>query len=183
MTFESDKKTTLTKIDKSKKGKIDKEVLPLIKKINSSKNHYTTSSCAGRIIILARIGKKNQAKILFITHKKTNLKQVKAALKKLPKYDVWFKFEPLIMHIASRTLEHAQQLINKARAIGFRRSGIQSTKSRFVSELASTERIEAIIAQKEKLIVDDTYLKQLIKQANKKLEKNKIKIKKFYKEI
>jgi len=113
MTFESDKKSILSKLDKSKIGEIDKEVLPLVKKINRSKDHYTTSSCAGRILIMTKAKKKNQSKRLFITHKKTNLKQVKAALKVLPEETVWFKFEPLILHIASRTIADAQEMINK----------------------------------------------------------------------
>ncbi|MBW2966012.1 hypothetical protein KY342_02835, partial [Candidatus Woesearchaeota archaeon] len=52
MQFENQKKTFLKKIDKSKKGGIDKEIIPLVNKINNSRNYYTTSSCSGRIVLL-----------------------------------------------------------------------------------------------------------------------------------
>ena len=47
MAFETDKKTALTKIDKSKKGQIDEQIKPLCDLINSSVDYYTTSSCSG----------------------------------------------------------------------------------------------------------------------------------------
>lgn len=180
MTFETSKKTFLSKIDKSKKGSIDKEIKSLVKKINKSPNYYTTSSCSGRIVLLAKKSEKKQdAKWLFVSHKKTNLKEVKNALKKLPIYPVWFRFEPLIMHVAAKTIEDAQRLVNIARAVGFKRSGIQSTKKKITVEIASTEIIDAIIADKGELFVDEDYLEILIKEANKKIERNKKKIKKL----
>ena len=180
MTFEANKKTFLAKIDKSKKGSIDKEIRSLVNKINKSSDYYTTSSCAGRIVLLSKKSEKKQdAKWLLATHKKTNLKEVQNALKKIPSYPVWFRFEPLILHIAAKTIEDAQKIVNKARAVGFKRSGIQSTKRKITVEIASTEIIYTIIAEKGRFLVEDDYLKILVKEANKKLEKNKEKIKKF----
>ena len=73
MTFESNKKTILSKIDKSKKGEIDKPIKKLIILINKSKNYYTTSSCSGRIVLLAKkSGEKKGSKWLFSSHKKIN---------------------------------------------------------------------------------------------------------------
>jgi tRNA wybutosine-synthesizing protein 3 len=182
MTFDSDKKSILSKIDKSKIGSVDKEILPLIKKINSSDDYYTTSSCAGRIMIISlKSERKNEAEWLLLTHKKTSFKEVKNSLKKLPKSEVWFMQEAPILHVATRTLEDAQELVNKARGIGFRRSGIQSTKTRFIVEIVSTEKIDSIIADKGKLLVDDNYLKILVKLGNSKLIKSREKIAKFYK--
>ena len=180
MTFESDKKTTLNKIDKSKKGSIDKEILGLVNKINKSKNYYTTSSCSGRIVLLSKkSGKKQEAKWLFKSHKKITLEEIKSALKPLPKTDVYFRFEPLILHIAAENIEYAQRLVNLARNLGFKRTGIQSTKNKIIIEIASTEILETIIAKEGKLLVDSNYLKILIQEANKKLQQNNKKIKKF----
>lgn len=178
MTFESDKKTIMGKIDKSREGQIDKGIRNLVNKLNQSGNYYTTSSCSGRIVILARANKKQETDWLLKSHDKLNYNQVKKALKQLPKSPVWFRFEPLILHVASRSIEDAQILVNKAREIGFKRTGIQSIKRNIV-EIASTEFIDTIIADKGKLLVDDSYLKILIKEANKKLDANKMKISKF----
>jgi tRNA wybutosine-synthesizing protein 3 len=184
MQFQNQKKTFLAKLDKSRKGKIDKPIKSLINKINKSKNYYSTSSCSGRIVLLAKNqGEKQGAKWLFTSHKKTNLKQIKSALKNLPKTNVYFRFEPLILHIASDTIENAQKLVNKARSIGFKRTGIQSTKNKIITEIASTEILNTIIAKNKKLLITNDYLKVLIQEANKKLEQNNKKIRKFLKSI
>lgn len=181
MTFENQKKTFLAKLDKSKKGSIDKEIRPLVDLINKNPNYYTTSSCSGRIVLLSKKSeKKQEAEWLLISHKSIDLSAVKKALSNIPENEVWFRFEPLITHVAARTIEDAQKLIDNARAVGFKRSGIQSTRKKIVIEIASTEIIDAIIADKGKLLVDEDYLKILIEKANKKIEKNKNKIKRFY---
>lgn len=183
MQFQNQKKTFLRKLDKSKKGEIDKEIKSLIKLINKSKNYYTTSSCSGRIVLLAKKEKKKGSKWLFSSHKKISFKEIKNSLKTLPKQDVYFRFEPLILHVAADSIENAQKLVNKARDIGFKRTGIQSTKNKIIIEIASTEILNTIIAKNKKLLVNDSYLKVLIKEANKKIEQNNKKIKKFLKPI
>ncbi|MBW2966500.1 hypothetical protein KY342_05335, partial [Candidatus Woesearchaeota archaeon] len=179
--FENQKKTFLKKIDKSKKGDIDKEIISLVNKINKSKNYYTTSSCSGRIVLLMKkLGRKKGSKWIFSSHKKVNFKEIKKSLQNIPKQDVYFRFEPLILHVSAKTIEDAQRLVNSARDIGFKRTGIQSTKNRIVIEIASTEILNAIISRKGKLLVEDDYLKILIQEANKRLERTKEKIKEFY---
>ena len=180
MQFDNQKKTFLEKLDKSKKGSIDKEINSLVKKINSLENYYTTSSCSGRIVLIAKKSwKKQEMKWLLVSHKKVRLGEVKKALEKISKYPVWFRFEPLILHAAARTIEDAQQLVDKARAVGFKRSGIQSTKNKIAVEIASTEIMSTIIADKGKMLVGEDYLKKLVDEANKRLERNKEKIKRF----
>jgi len=184
MQFNNQKKTFLAKLDKSKKGAIDKPIKNLINKINKSKNYYTTSSCSGRIVLLAKKSeKKQETEWLFTSHKKTSLKEIKKALKEIPKQNVYFRFEPLILHIAANTIENAQKLVNSARDVGFKRTGIQSTKNKIIIEIASTEILETIIAKNRKLLINDDYLKVLIQEANKKLQQNKNKIKKFQTKI
>ena len=73
MSFENQKKVFLKKLDKSKEGHIDKEITQLVKKINSSDNYYTTSSCAGRIVLLEKKSdKKQEIRWLFKKHGKVN---------------------------------------------------------------------------------------------------------------
>ncbi len=67
MNFEKEKKDCLSKIDKSKKGSIDKKIKELVDLINSLKDYYTTSSCSGRILLIKRpkSGKKCDVDFLF----------------------------------------------------------------------------------------------------------------------
>ena len=50
--FSKLKEHSLSKIDKSKKNSIDKNIKSLINIINKSDDYYTTSSCSGRIVLL-----------------------------------------------------------------------------------------------------------------------------------
>jgi len=51
--FQKDKEIQLSRDDFSKKGSVDKKIIPLIDKINSKDEYYTTSSCSGRIMLMA----------------------------------------------------------------------------------------------------------------------------------
>ena len=84
MVFKKLKKDFLSKKDKSKAGKIDKDIKKLVDMINSFSNYYTTSSCSGRIILLTipKSGKKNEVKWLFTSHNKINFNDLKLTLKK-----------------------------------------------------------------------------------------------------
>ncbi|NQU98218.1 hypothetical protein HQ533_02020 [Candidatus Woesearchaeota archaeon] len=183
MSFEKDKERTLNKMtsnDKSNKGFVDKPVKKLIDKINKSKNYYSTSSCSGRIILIQipESGSKKEAEFIYRTHDKAKLKDVLAALKDV-KGNIWLRQEPVILHVCAKTLEDASKLLRAARLIGYKRCGLFEIEKRFLMELMSTEKIDAIIAKEGKLLVSEDYLKVLIDAANKKLERTWGKIKKL----
>ena len=167
--FDYWKKKALTKKDKSKKAKIDERIKPLLDVINKHPNFYTTSSCSGRIVLLATNDfRKPYSKWLFVSHEKTSLTQLKEALKELPKETVWLRQEPPILHVCCRTLEEAIKLVNTARSIGFKRSGIQSLEKNAV-EIASVETLEIPLTKNEKLVVTEDQLEFFLEKANKKL--------------
>jgi len=174
MSFEEDKKRTLTeKKDMSKAGGIDKQIVPLIDLINSKGDFYTTSSCAGRVLIFEKTedAKKNQVNWLLSSHEPVEMNQVKEVLKDL-KLDVWFAFQPLIMHVRARDLKNAHSLIQLAREVGLKRGGVISLEEKPLVEIQGVDEIATIIAKNGKLIIDDDYLNTLIDQANKKMAKN-----------
>ena len=185
MTFEKEKTEFLNKNDKSRKGSIDEKIIKLVDKINSLDNFYTTSSCSGRILLLAiqDSNKKNKAEFLFCSHNKIKYSDLNKIIssKKLPKNDIWFRVEPVILHIASNNIDNSKKILNLARDIGFRRSGIISIgKNKIIMELISTEKIYAIIGKNGKLLIDKNYFEILIDEGNKKLEKTWKKIDKLH---
>lgn len=199
--FEKEKKDFLTKKDKSRKGSIDIKIKKLVDKINSLKDFYTTSSCAGRILLLAipKSNKKNKVQYLFCSHKKIQYTRkskifsvleisdfhdnnIKKIIKKLPKDDVWFRVDGAILHVASSNIDSAKKFLNTARDIGFRRSGIISIgKNKIIMELISTEKIDTIVSKNGKLLINEEYFKVLVKEGDIKLEKTWRKIDKLYK--
>ncbi len=185
MSFELNKKNCLNKLDKSKIGAIDKDIRPLVDLINKSDNYYTTSSCAGRIVILAHNNhKKNECEWLLSSHDTITLEQAKKALKDIPKdKDIWLMEESTIIHIDCRTLEHAIQLLNLAKPLGFKRSGITSIGNKIILEIMATEHMDTIIGKQGQIIIDDNYLNITIQEANKKLLRTKKKIKRIEQQL
>lgn len=184
MLFDKQKKDCLNRIDKSNKKSIDRDIKPLISLINSLDDYYTTSSCSGRILLIEKkTDKKQDVRFAFAEHKTADFKAIKQSLKNLPKNDVWLKQESIIIHLCCRNLEAAERLLKVVRDIGIKRAGIINIKKRLIIEIIGTEAMETIIARKGKMLVNDDYLKTIVKEANKKLERNKKKIKELYSKI
>ena len=190
MNFQKEKKDFLIKKDKSRKGNIDAKIKKLVNRINSLGEFFTTSSCSGRIMLfsLPKSNKKNEVQYLFNSHKKIKFNETNNILNiiknKKIKDDVWLRVGGAILHVASNNMDSARKLLNIARDIGFRRSGIISLgKNRVTMELVSTENIEAIVSKKGRLLIDEDYLRVLIKEGNAKLEKAWGKIGRLYKAL
>jgi tRNA wybutosine-synthesizing protein 3 len=171
MKFQEQKAKQLSKIDKSSIGGWDKKIKGLCDKINKNKKYYTTSSCAGRIILIKVNHEKRPGSFVFRTHKKISFNELKKALKNID-YDelIEFKMGCCILHVACESLKDAQNIVNKAKQAGWKRSGIMGGKRNMV-ELHSTESISFPIMEKGKILVDDDFLRLIVKQANKKLER------------
>lgn len=173
MNFQEDKKKQLEREDKSDKGNWDEKIAKLCKKINSRKEYYTTSSCSGRVILIKDEERKERGLFLFRTHKKISLKKLKEELIKAGKLnvDINFKQEQCILHVACFDVASAQKLIDSAKFTGWKHSGIIASSDRIVCELRSTERIEFLIISKGRLLVGDGFLRVLVREANRKLER------------
>lgn len=172
------KTDVLSKIDKSSIGKWDKRILKLCRKFNLKDNFYTTSSCSGRILLMIDQEKKGEDLFLFVSHDKVSFNQLKQELNKLKTLNkrIKFKLEPCILHVNCKNLEDAQILFEKGKLAGFKRLGIIGTNHGFTFELNSTEKLEFPILDKKRLLVDDNFLKIIVEDANKKLEKSWVKI-------
>jgi len=182
MSFEQDKEKQLSRKDISNVGEWDSKIESLCNKLNKSKEYYTTSSCAGRVILLKNLIDKKPGLFIFRSHDKITFQQLKKELGKSVKNkekEVSFKQEPCILHVACKSLESAQTIVDKAKFCGWKRSGIMATRKRFVCELMSTEHTEMPIISKGKILADDNFLKILVKEANIKLERTWRKIKKL----
>ena len=172
--FAKEKSDFLRKKDKSKKGYVDKDIKEIVDEINSKKDCYTTSSCAGRIVLLEMKSKsKDECSWIFTKHDKIKFNEIKNSLKnKKIKNQIWFKQQPLILHVASRNLEAANKLLEVSRKI-FRRAGIIGiTKRKIMIEIIGDERLQTIIADKD-FVADEHYIKNLVKYANGNFTENK----------
>ena len=181
MDFQESKEKQLSMQDNSDIGEWDKHILSLCSKINSKKEYYTTSSCAGRIVLIIADEKKKSGLFLFRSHEKVNFNLLKRELEKARKTRklVYFKQEPCILHVACSFLEDARVLLDKAKLAGWKNSGIIASSGRIILEMRSTEKLEFPIITKGKILVDNDFLKLLVSEANLKLERTWEKIQKL----
>ena len=174
MNFNLQKQKQLSKLDKSSIGEWDNKIKRLCNKINNKKNYYTTSSCSGRVVFLKASSEKIRDAFLFRTHNKISFKELKNALLKISenyKGLVEFQMTCCILHVACRNLDDAFGIVNKAKLAGWKRSGVMSKAKRFMVELHSTESISFPIMNKGKILADDNFLKLVVSEVNKKLER------------
>ena len=174
MDFNKKKQEILQKEDKSSKGSVDEKIKELCVTINKSPNFVTSSSCAGRILLVKSFENKNkQPKAwIWVTHNLATKEEVSAALKNYKeKEPLTFKQESAILHIYCKSLEHAEQFIEVARNSGFKRAGIITTKKHIVIEIICLEQLAVPIFDK-KILVTEEYLGYIIKEANRKLQKS-----------
>jgi tRNA wybutosine-synthesizing protein 3 len=181
--FDKRKKDVLSKADKSNKTNWDAKISELCNKINSLNNYYTTSSCSGRVILMKDQDKKGENLFVSVYHDKISFKKLKEDLVSAArkKEKIKFKLEPCILHVSCRTFKDAEGLYNKTKTAGWKKSGIIGTKNAFTVEMNGTERLEFPIIQGGKILVDDEFLKIIVKESDKKLEKSWLKIKKLEK--
>ena len=185
--FKKEKADFLKKRDKSKKGSIDKDAVKIVSEINSKDNYYTTSICSGRIVLLEMKSKRKDKCIwLFVKHDKVKTDEILKCLQQCHKNkkilngqhlkffssEIWFKQQPIILHVACRNIDAAKRLLDTARKL-FKHSGIIGiTDKKVVVEIIGSERIETILADKN-FVADKIFIKNLIKHANKNFAENK----------
>jgi tRNA wybutosine-synthesizing protein 3 len=176
------KKNALGRVDKSVKGSFDKLLIPLINLINKNDNVFTTSSCSGRSLLLYRYGtkKKNETEWLFKTHSNPSQKDFLKTLEGVKrKGEVWLCFDPFILHIRCENLKVTDDILKVARKVGLKHSGIISLGNTYMLEIVGSDGFSSLV-YKEKLLVDENYIKTIVNIAKEKFKKNKEKIEKFY---
>ncbi len=179
--FDEQKQRQLAKDDLSKKGAIDEGIRPLVELINSLKNYYTTSSCAGRTVLLVKKSeKKFDTSWLYIDHQGADAEKIKDLLSQPPKHPVWLKQESAIVHLCCRNLKAAEKILIICKESGFKHSGILSLGKRIIVQVLSSENIETIVAAQGKLLVSEEYLQVLVDECNKKMERNRQRLQRLY---
>jgi tRNA(Phe) wybutosine-synthesizing methylase Tyw3 len=87
------------------------------------------------------------------------------------------------LHVACRSLEDAEKIYDKGKVSGWKKSGIIGMKNGFVVELNSSDKLEFPVISKNKILAGDEFLKIVVDNSNKKLEKIWNKIRRLEKAI
>jgi tRNA wybutosine-synthesizing protein 3 len=184
--FEERKKKALEKLNEAIKNKeVDEPIKNFLIKINEYKNVYTTSSCAGRIIVLVDKGSKKDS---FFAGKWHDLVKAEIVWNRIVEYSkeslVWLKQEPFILHIVCKKLKDAANIIKIARDVGFKHSGIISMKKeKIVCEINGIDRVEIPAVINGKIVISKDFFYDLIDFMNSKLLRNKYLREKFFENL
>jgi len=178
ITFSRRKSDCLKKNDKSSIGEFDERIRDLCMKINKLENFYTLSSCSGRIVLIKNLEKKQPEMFVLRSHERLSFEELKKELEDYrdnkdnkDKEDLIFKQESPIIHVACETLENAEEMLKKAQTAGMKHSGIIAISSnRIVVEMIGSEQLALPIFADGKRIVEDDFLRLLVKESNKRLE-------------
>jgi tRNA wybutosine-synthesizing protein 3 len=183
--FQQRKTSVLLRKDKSSIGEWDKKITKLCNKINSIDNFYTSSSCSGRIILMTDNNKKEHGLFLKNYHDKVSFNRLRKDLNEIIKKNklIKFKLEPCIIHIVSKSLDDAKFILEKANKSGWKNHFIISLVKNPVIELNMNERMEFPIIFEKNILVNDKFLRIVLKKSNKKLEKCWKGIEKLEKEL
>ncbi|MDH7517736.1 MAG: hypothetical protein QHH19_05275 [Candidatus Thermoplasmatota archaeon] len=165
--------------------RVDELIVPILKIINDSNKYYTSSSCAGRIVLLEipSIGDKKNARFVGIWHRTIKPKELMSKVKEAETGLLWILAQPPILHISAKTAIAADKMVKIANASGFKNSALKSIGKKIVVEVCSTERLDAPIGKDGVLFCNDEHLHLLVDIANEVIEKSMLKLNRFEQEI
>jgi len=191
LTFEKQKDRALERL---RLRGADEEIVPILSKINSSEDFFTTSSCSGRIVLISipEIGAKREAKFIGKWHRPpVSREEVQEALKLKWREgitegrEIWLLSQSPILHVACRDLEKAKALLRIAIESGFKYSGIKAISNfkdngKVMVEIVSTERMDVPLGKDGVMFCNEGYMDFILSKANFMLEREKGKLKRFY---
>jgi len=166
--------------------KVDGDIIPLLDKINSLENYFTTSSCSGRISVMEMpdFGDKVNSIWLGKWHRTVKVEEVLEAIGRHEKGQLWFLVRSPILHVGARTMDDAVRLLNLAIGLGFKYSNIKSVShKKLLVEIRSTERMDVPLGTDGELWVDGEYLERIVAIANSQVRRFKGKLKRLEEEI
>ncbi|KAM7401385.1 hypothetical protein PAMA_005532 [Pampus argenteus] len=186
--FSQWKKQCLNKLDLSKKGSVDEDIVHVVSLLNSCEEYFTTSSCSGRVILTdgapeSSAVQKQNCVWLFVSHHKCKCDDLMSALVR-SSGDAVLKFEPFVLHVQCRRLEDAQLMHSVAVNSGFRNSGLTASKTgKIITAVRSTHGLEVPLSHQGRLLVEHNYIDFLTQIANQKMEENLRRIHRFYQNL
>ena len=162
-------------------NEIDKMIKPILTSINAMSSYYSTSSCAGRIVLMQipKIGDKKHALFLGKWHEPVRLKELKVSIEKYEKDQLWLLAQSPIFHIGAKDFEAADTMIHLGISSGLKHSTIKTMKDQIIIELLSTERVDIPFGEQGELYVTDEYLGFCLSIANKVLRRAQRKLKRL----
>lgn len=152
--------------------KIDVKALPILEALNAREDYFTTSSCAGRIVLMQipGIGKKRGAEFLQKWENNIDVEAVHTAAKLGKTGELWLMAQPPIFHVAANDLSAAGTLVAVAKQSGFKNSSIKAIGRKIIVEISSTEELDVPLGRNGRMFCPDDYIELIVDIANEIIE-------------
>jgi len=165
-------------VDRSRAGRPDPQIITFLQTVNATADYFTTSSCAGRLILVQTLpGKGYSVDWLFVSHELVpnadSILEALASRQQVTGAELWYKMEPPILAICARTVGHAQRFMDVARTAGIKRVSITGTRDKIMLVVMDTQRMETMLAKDGRLMVSNEYIREITAVANEKLSKSR----------
>jgi tRNA wybutosine-synthesizing protein 3 len=176
---------TETFLKAKKDGKMDQDFIPLCQHTIKTKNYFTSSCCSGRISLIGLNKEEEKRESAFHRkwHRIVKLKEIEEGINSYKGHILWFKQEPLILHLGTNTIDNAKKILVTCEKVGLKRAGIKVVKEgKYIVEILGTHNITTPIKE-GKMVVEKKYLTYLVKKANEKFLKNQEILNKLTKQV
>ncbi|WZN62019.1 tRNA wybutosine-synthesizing protein [Chloropicon roscoffensis] len=182
--------------DRSRKGDVDRPIRDLVADINAlgRETVFTTSSCSGRVSLVAEQTKgkrvKGEAKWILMSHDPVAGHEVAEAVDSYlqgggggggdcSRETLTLRFEPFILAVECASVEVAAEILKVGREAGFRESGIQIGK-RITLSIRCSIRLELPVCRDGVLLVTREYLGVCCELCDEKFSENFARIERFH---
>ena len=164
--------------------KVDEVLVPFLLEVVKIPDIFTSSSCAGRIMLLST--NEDESKKISSFHKKfhrlVSFEELKKSINEITENDLWLKVESFIFHFGCSDYEKAKQILSFSQEFGLKKAGIITAKDgKYILEITSTQFMALPIKVDDKILISDDYLKLILERANKKMEINFERLSRFSK--
>jgi len=166
--------------------KADRQITQLCRFVSKTKGFFTSSSCAGRIILLQLPKNENKLDASFHRkwHRRVKERELWQGISEKTEGELWFKLDAFILHIGANSLENANLILGAMKRAGVKRGGIMVAKDgKFLIELQGTQAMAFPVKKESKILVSGDYMHYALERANKKLAKNYAMLKRLEKEF
>ncbi|NPA86459.1 MAG: hypothetical protein GXO00_00405 [Candidatus Diapherotrites archaeon] len=166
-----------------KRGEVDPPAVPLLEIVNRVPDAVSTSSCSGRVVLLETDVEERKRESAFHRkwHRPVTTEELLEGFRSFSGEVLWLKMDPLIFHVATRTLDLAREMVSAAREAGIKVAGIQVIDPWKVNvEVRGIDQMAVPLYWKGEPLLDEEHVRRFVPIVNRKMLKNQRRLEKLY---
>ncbi len=138
-------------------GLVDPDMIDLLVSMNSCSKYVTSSSCSGRIAVIAaeEPGDKLRGGVVARWHRRVGLDELLHALRLASTRHVWVSVQPPMLNVYVCNFETALEAVRVFHRAGFKYASVRPTGSGYpLVQIMSTERIDVPVIYNGRVVVN-----------------------------